>query len=147
MLIQVPTRRTDTKINKRRTHPQEEDHLFSPSPNQRELGSAKPCAHVERTQPTTHASGQDAACCVTQRNARLTRGPYSPGTVRCAYSDCAEPSMTRWSPWSSVIEEETLRDARRTWNTTEWSKLILTFELRLIRRAEQGFVIAVPRDT
>ena len=32
MRIQVPTRRANTRINKRRTNPQEEDHLFSPFP-------------------------------------------------------------------------------------------------------------------
>ena len=58
----VLTRRTDTRINKRITNPQEEDHLFSLSPSQRELVSTKPCAHVGSKQLTTPASGQDAVC-------------------------------------------------------------------------------------
>ena len=70
-------------------------------------------------------------CCVTQQYVRLTRGPCSPDTVRCAYSNCARPSMTRRSPWSSVIEEGTSHDARRTWNSTEWPKLILTLSFGL----------------
>ena len=45
--------------------------------NPREPGPTKPCTHVGRTQPTTPACGQDAACCVTQRYVRLTRGPFS----------------------------------------------------------------------
>ena len=110
MLIKVPTRRTNTKNNKRRTNPQEEVHLFSHSPNQRELGSTEPCAHVGSTQPTAPASGQDAVCWATQRYVRLTRG-----------------SMTKTSPWSSRIEEGTLPGARRrTMNSTEFPKLKLT---------------------
>ena len=103
-----------------------EDNLFSPNPSPREPGSAKPSTHVGRTQPATPAGGQDAVCCATQRKVRLTRRPCSPGTVRCAYSDCAGPSMTKRSPWSRVIEEGTSHDAQRTWNSTEWPKLILT---------------------
>ena len=130
MLIKVPTRRTDTKINKRITKPQEEDHLFSPSPNQREPGSTKPCAHVGSKQPTTPASGQDAVCWATQRWVRLTRGSCSSDAVQCSYSDWAGPSMTRTSPWSSRIEEGKLPAARRrTMNPTEFPKLKLTTSL------------------
>ena len=73
---------------------QEKDHLFSPYPNQWELGSTKPCALVGRTQPTTPAgwTGRSMSCnpAVSKVNPRC-----SPGTVRCTYSDCAEPSMTK----------------------------------------------------
>ena len=123
MLIKVPTRMPDTRISKRRTKPQKKDHLF-PQP-----GSAKPCTHEGRTQPTTPASGQDAMCCATQRNVRLTRGPCSPDAVQCTYSDCVRPSMARRSPWSNVIREGTLPRPRRTLNSTELPKLILTMSL------------------
>ena len=123
------TRRADTKISKRRTKPQEEDHLFPQPHSPRGPGSAKPCTHEGRTQPTTPASGQDAMCCATQRNVRLTRGPCSPDAVQCTYSDCVRPSMTRRSPWSNVIREGTLPRPRRILNSTELPKLILTMSL------------------
>ena len=129
MLIKVPTRRTDTKISKRRTKPQREDHLFPQPHSPRGPGSAKPCTHEGRTQPTAPASGQDAMCCATQRKVRLTRGPCSPDAVQCTYSDCVRPSMTRRSPWSNVIREGTLPCPRRTLNSTELPKLILTMSL------------------
>ena len=68
-------------------------------------------------------------CCATQRNVRLTRGPCSPDAVQCTYSDCVRPSMTRRSPWSNVIREGTLPRPRRTLNSTELPKLILTMSL------------------
>ena len=129
IFIQMPPRRTDTRMNKRKANFQEKDQLFSPSSHSRELGSAKPCTHDGSKQPTAPASGQDAVCCATQRKVRLTRGPCSPGIVQCKYSDCAEPSMTRTSPWSSVIEEVTLSDTRRTLNSTGFPKLKLTMSL------------------
>ena len=129
MLIKVPTRRTDTKINKRRTKQQKEDHLFPQPHSPRGPGSAKPCTHEGRTQPTAPASGQDAMCCATQRKVRLTRGPCSPDAVQCTYSDWARPSTTRRSPWSNVIREGTLPCPRRTLNSTELPKLILTMSL------------------
>ena len=39
--------------------------------------------------------------------------------------------MTKRSPWSSVIVEGTSPGARRTWNTIEWPKLIMTKSLGL----------------
>ena len=130
MLIKVPTRRTDTKINKRRTKLQKEDHLFPQSHSPRGPGSAQPCTHEVRTQPTAPASGQDAMCCATQRKVRLTRGPCRPDAVQCTYSDCVGPSMTRRSPWSNVIREGTLPcPRRRTLKSTELPKLILTMSL------------------
>ena len=126
MLTKVPAKRTDTKISKRRTKPQKEDHLFPQPPSSRGPGSAKPCTHEGRTQPTAPASGQDAMCCATQRNVRLTRGPCSPDAVQCTYSNCDRPSMTRRSPWSNVLTEGTLPRPRRTLNSTELPKLILT---------------------
>ena len=68
-------------------------------------------------------------CCATQRKVRLTRGPCSPDAVQCTYSDCVRPSMTRRSPWSNVIREGTLPRPRRTLNSTELPKLILTMSL------------------
>ena len=68
-------------------------------------------------------------CCATQRNVRLTRGPCSPDAVQCTYSDCVRPSMTRRSPWSNVIREGTLLRPRRTLNSTELPKLMLTMSL------------------
>ena len=59
----------------------------------------------------------------------LTGGPCSPDAVQCTYSDCVRPSMTRRSPWSNVIREGTLPCARRTLNSTELPKLILTMSL------------------
>ena len=51
----------------------------------------------------------------------------SPDAVQCSYSDCVRPSMTRMSPWSSRIEEETSPGSRRrTLNFTEFPKLKLT---------------------
>ena len=130
MLIKVPTRRTDTKINKRRTKPQEEDHLYPFPQSCRGSGSAKPCTHEGRTQPITPESGQDAMCCATQRKVRLTRGPCSPDAVQCTYSDCVRPSMTRRSPWSNAIREGTSPcPRRRTLKSTELPKLILTMSL------------------
>ena len=83
-------------------------------------------------------------CCVAHRNVRLTRGPCSPETVRCSYSDCARPSMTRLSPWSSLIGEETPHP------NLELHRMVQapTYNaLRLILWAEQGLVIAVQTDT
>ena len=65
----------------------------------------------------------------TQQKVRSTRGPCSPDAVQCTYSDCVRPSMTRRSPWSNVIREGTLPCPRRTLNSTELPKLMLTMTL------------------
>ena len=127
LCFQVSTERKNTRIDKRRTRPPKKDPFNFPySLNSGNSALLKPCTHEGRAQPTTPAGGQDAACCVTQQCVRLTQGPCSPDTVRCACSNCARPSMTRKPPWSRVIEEGTSHDARRTWNSTELPKLTLT---------------------
>ena len=69
-------------------------------------------------------------CCGIQRNVRFTREPCSPDAVQCSYSDWARPSMTRMSPWSSLIEEGTSPGARRrTLNSTEFPKHKLIMSL------------------
>ena len=49
--------------------------------------------------------------------------------MQCTYSDCVRPSMTRRSPWSNVIGEGIPHRPRRTLNSTELPKLILTMSL------------------
>ena len=84
-------------------------------------------------------------CRVTHRYVRLTRGPCSPDTVRCAYSNCAGPSMTRRSPWSSVIEEGTI--TRRATTHLELHRIAqahTNYELgrtRARHRGAKGFLI------
>ena len=48
----------------------------------------------------------------------------------CTYSDWARPSMSKRSPWSSLIGDGTSSGARRrTWNSTEQLQIILTLSL------------------
>ena len=89
--------------------------------------SAEPCAHEGRAQQIAPASGQDAMCCVIQRNVKLTGDPEAPDTVQCSHSNWTRPSMTKRSPWSSRIEEGSSPSARRrTWNSTALPELTLT---------------------
>ena len=76
---------------------------------------------VDRTQCVGQPSGR----------VRLTRGPCSPDAVQCTYSDCVRPSMTRRSPWSSRNQKRVHLPCprRRTLNSTELPKLILTMSL------------------
>ena len=120
-------------INKRRTHPQQEDHLFSHSPNQRELGSTKPCAHVEEnTNPPRPASGRGRSVLCNPAVSKVNlRDP-------AAQTPC---SFHTPSPWSSRIEEGNV--TRRATTHHELHRIPETQadnELRKILWAEQGLV-------
>ena len=76
--------------------------------------------HTKVEQTITPVRGQDAVCCVIQRNVGLSRGSCSPDTIRCTYSDWAGPSMTRRTPQSSRIEEGTSSGAQRRMSSGEF---------------------------
>ena len=93
-------------------------------------GSAKPCTHEGRAQYIAPASGQDAMCCVTRRNVRLSRGTLRPRhralfilRLRQTIHD-QEVTMVQLNR-----SGDTARPPRRTLNSTEFPKLKLTMSL------------------
>ena len=73
------------------------------------------------------------------RYLRLTRGPCSSEEVESSYSDWAKPSMTKRSPWSSLIEEGALRLPREhTLKSTEDPRLMLTITFGSLRPPNRG---------
>ena len=88
----------------------------------------KPCTHDGSAQQAPARSNlQPQVCCVIHRYVRLTRRSCSSEEVERSYSNWVKPSMTKRSPWSSLIGEGSLRPPRRhTLKSTEDPRPILT---------------------